>query len=175
MTKQEIDNLITENHNLIYFCLNKWKMPIDEFYDVAAIGLCKAAQTYDSTRTKFSTYACTCIYNELKQTLRFERACMRVQQEHCISLDNPVSNNPDTDVTVIDMLTTQDSTEVSVLSQLAIQNIFELLDNRDRLIITLRVLGYDQSEIAPYVGIHQASVSRKLAKIRKRLQKLNLR
>ena len=34
-----------QNHNLIYGILNDKNLSIDEYYDVAAIGLCKAAET----------------------------------------------------------------------------------------------------------------------------------
>lgn len=42
--------LVENNHNLIYAILHKYNLPIDEYYDVAAIGLCKAAITFDAEK-----------------------------------------------------------------------------------------------------------------------------
>mgnify|MGYP001317500519 CR=1 FL=1 len=39
----EASELVEENHNLIYSLLHKCHLNIEEWYDIAAIGLCKAA------------------------------------------------------------------------------------------------------------------------------------
>lgn len=70
MTKEQ-EQLVTDNYKLIYFFLNKWGKTIEEYYDICAIGLCKAAITYDSSKdVKFATYAGICIENEIKMELR---------------------------------------------------------------------------------------------------------
>ena len=48
--------LVEDNHNLIYQYLIDNKLPQDEYYDIAAIGLCKAALKYDTSKGAFSTY-----------------------------------------------------------------------------------------------------------------------
>ena len=40
---QQQQQLVEDNHKLIYFYLYRNSLSVDEFYDVAAIGLCKAA------------------------------------------------------------------------------------------------------------------------------------
>ena len=62
--------IVSENHNLIYSLANKKSINLDEYYDVLAIGLCKAAIAFDSTKGKFSTLAYTVMLNEYKQELR---------------------------------------------------------------------------------------------------------
>lgn len=75
MTKEQ-EQLVTDNHNLIYFFLNKWGKILEysdmtDYYDICAIGLCKAAITYDSSKdVKFATYAAICIENAIKLELR---------------------------------------------------------------------------------------------------------
>lgn len=174
MTKQEIDNLITENHNLIYFCLNKWKMPIDEYYDVAAIGLCRAAQTYDSTRTKFSTYACACIYNEFRHTLRMQRSGQRIPADKLISFENELTANPDIDITFFDLVSGSNSAESISLSQIFVDSVFSRLSDTDKIILKLSILGYIQSEIGKQVGISQVSVSRVLNRIGRIIKRAGL-
>ena len=61
---QQQQQLVEDNHKLIYFYLYRNSLSVDEFYDVAAIGLCKAAITYNG-QTKFSTYAYSCIKCEI--------------------------------------------------------------------------------------------------------------
>ena len=63
--KNSYEKIVEENHNLIYAFLNKCHLPTNEYYDLAAIGLCKAAKTWDCDRQKFSTYAYTCMFNEV--------------------------------------------------------------------------------------------------------------
>ena len=47
--------LVADNHNLIYQYLIDNNLPQDEYYDIAAIGLCKAALKYDTAKGACST------------------------------------------------------------------------------------------------------------------------
>ena len=47
--------LVTDNHNLIYRFLQKEKLNMEDWYDLAAIGMCKAAKTFNEGTSKFST------------------------------------------------------------------------------------------------------------------------
>ena len=53
LTKQQ-QQLVEDNHKLIYFYLYRNSLSVDEFYDVAAIGLCKAAITYNGQTIDYS-------------------------------------------------------------------------------------------------------------------------
>lgn len=60
--------LVEDNHNLIYQYLIDNNLPQDEYYDIAAIGLCKAAIGYDSSKgVTFGTYVYQSIRNNIKQ------------------------------------------------------------------------------------------------------------
>ena len=63
MTK-EAQRLVEDNHNLIYKFLRNHNLE-DDWYDVAAIGLYKAANNYNSDKYEFSTYAYICMYIEM--------------------------------------------------------------------------------------------------------------
>ena len=85
------DQLIIENHNLIYHVLKKMNLynQLDEYYDIAIIGLIKAAKGYDETKKiKFTTFASTCIKNELLCYLRFHKK--RNLVNNVLSLDEVV-------------------------------------------------------------------------------------
>ena len=62
---EEQKELVTKNHDLIYAYAHKKNISIDEYYDVLAIGLCKAAKTFDKNKGMFSTLAYRCMENEL--------------------------------------------------------------------------------------------------------------
>lgn len=63
--------LVEENHNLIYSFLNNQALSINEWYDICAIGLCKAALTFNGT-TKFSTFAYKCMLNSVRSVMRHD-------------------------------------------------------------------------------------------------------
>ncbi len=64
LSKDQQD-LVSDNHNLIYSYANKMNLDINEYYDLLAIGLCKAAKMYDPNRGyAFSTYAYFVMRNE---------------------------------------------------------------------------------------------------------------
>lgn len=58
--------LVEENHNLIYGYANKKNLNVYEYYDILAIGLCKAASAYDSSKGSFSNFAYFVMENEVK-------------------------------------------------------------------------------------------------------------
>lgn len=66
--------LVKQNHNLIFLHLRLHNLPVSEFYDVAAIGLCKAAINYNADKGAFSTYARWCIKSEVGHVFQKERA-----------------------------------------------------------------------------------------------------
>lgn len=57
----EQKQLVEQNHNLIYFYLYRHNLSIEEYYDVAAIGLCKAAITFKKRQIGVF-YVCTYVY-----------------------------------------------------------------------------------------------------------------
>ena len=56
--------LVEDNHNLIYGFLNKKELT-DDYYDIVALGLCKAAMNYDESKGRFSTLAFKCMDREI--------------------------------------------------------------------------------------------------------------
>lgn len=78
--------LVTENHNLIYSFLRKYNLDVDEYYDLAAIGLCNACITYDASyKVPLSTYAYKCMFNSLfsytrSGNVKFNKSCISYNQ-----------------------------------------------------------------------------------------------
>lgn len=87
--------IVSDNHNLIYSFANRNGVNLDDYYDVLAIGLCKAAMIYDETKGKFSTLAYTAMNNEYKQVLRKLTAQRIIPQDKILSMDVRVQSETD--------------------------------------------------------------------------------
>ena len=61
--------IVEANHDFIDNFLNKYLYDIEEFYDLAAIGLCEAVSTYKGKCNRddnyFLNYVEDCIFNEI--------------------------------------------------------------------------------------------------------------
>jgi RNA polymerase sigma factor (sigma-70 family) len=67
--------VVEKYHYEIYAFLSKYSLPVNEFYDLAAIGLCKAAQSYDATKKcSFFAFAWLCMIGEIKMEYRRKRS-----------------------------------------------------------------------------------------------------
>lgn len=135
----------------------------DDMQD-AMFGLMQAAQMYDADKgVKFSTYAATCIRNEL--LAREQKRRRQRRSAECISLDEP----PPKDRPYEELIAGADDTE-NILNDLA-----------DRVIERLRALGRDRTadivdmyanagmrmdEIAQELGITKQAVSNQLKRAR---------
>jgi RNA polymerase sporulation-specific sigma factor len=162
MTKEQ-EQLVTDNHNLIYFFLNKWGKTI-EYYDICAIGLCKAAITYDSSKSvKFATYAEVCIENEIKIE-------SRKQKKYSVySLDRTFSSTLDGtgEIAFVENLTTG----LSAYDEILPYQLDEILNAQEYKLVALILEGYTQTEIGNIIGISQSMISRMLSKIKQKLLK----
>lgn len=61
----EQQELAAENERLIWAVLAHYAVEAGAYYDVAAVGLCRAAAHYDPGRGKFSTYSWKCMAAEM--------------------------------------------------------------------------------------------------------------
>lgn len=158
--------LAADNHNLIYAFLHKRNLSVDDYYDIAVIGLCKAARHFDPGRgLAFSTFAYRCMDGELWMTAKNAKAKGR-SGYISVSLDAALTDKADSG-TLSDILadTRYSPEDLAVcndlLSAVADQ------DPRIRIICELKAAGYTQPQIAAHLGLSQAHVSRLLAKARK--------
>lgn len=66
-------NFIEENLNLVYFLIQKHYPTFIRDNDIiqcGMLGLCKAAERWDSRKSKFSTYATKWVLNEIRRELK---------------------------------------------------------------------------------------------------------
>ena len=165
MLTAEQQKLAADNHNLIYQVLHDHNLPIDDYYDVAAIGLCKAAAKFDPSRGyAFSTYAYPSMLKAIWMDKRNGNAKKR-SKYLTVSLSEPIHEN----LTYGDAIQSDKPTpEELVLCQDILDQI-QKLKPQERVVIELTLQGLTQEEIAAIVGYSQVTVSRRISKAKQKL------
>lgn len=159
MTAEQCE-LVERNHNLIYAFLHQKGFSIDEYYGLAAIGLCRAVQPFDSTKSSFSTYAYKCMHNEILQEVRKEQASKRVPDTAMVYYQSEVRNDDGNTTTILDFIEGDASAEDAALCNVMCSSILHSLNEREKTAFTLLSKGYTQWEVASALDCTQASISR---------------
>lgn len=149
----------TQNHNLIYSFLEKYNLDTDEFYDLAAIGLCKASANFDSSKgIKFSVYAYRIMLNEILLELRKKRSTYRVPEYLIQSYEEVLKD--ETGLTMQDCIPNSSNTEAEALIKIELELIRCKLNNKELQVMNLIMDGYTQRQIGQMLNISQSYVSR---------------
>lgn len=156
-----------ENHNLIYAFLNKHQLPIEEYYDLAAIGLCKAAENFKPELSEFSTFAYywmrSVVFNELRKKYRMSQ----VPKEQLVYYQAGKEGR-DGEVPVFE-IPAKEGVEEQAIVKVAAQRFMDSLEERERKILNLLEQGFTQQEVGIAVGVSQVNVSRIKTRLKKRL------
>ena len=156
--------LVEDNHNLIYSFLNSQHLPHIDYYDIAAIGLCKAAIHYDQSRSKqttFSTYAYRVMRNEIGQQWRRKQKSVKAS----CSLNEPISGT-EGETALEDILVDPRDHTLDAINLESIVTILKDYDNRYPTILYMTCQGYTQKEIGLRFGLKQTSISRLIKKMK---------
>jgi RNA polymerase sporulation-specific sigma factor len=164
------DDVARKNMKLVYYVANKisaYAVSQDEIQAVGRTGYAKAFKTYDPHRgIKFATYAINCISHEIY-------ACLRSEQKHYkndISMSAARSHDKNgNDLTIEDTLADWHETpEEKVRREAKNKLIREVLNNLspiEKYVLYVRFgidrnLRLTQKEVADYVGMSQANISK---------------
>ena len=158
---REAQRLVEDNHNLIYKFLRNHNLE-DDWYDVAAIGLCKAANNYNSDKYEFSTYAYRCMYTTIMIEKRKENTMRRIPQNQIVYYENQVSEeSKDNDTSIfLNYIPSKQDIENETISVLSLKNIENKLDGNKKKVFLLLREGYTQCEISKIIGISQQRISK---------------
>ena len=162
---EEQKKLTEENHNLIYFVLHKHNLPIDEYYDILAISLCKSCIHYDANKSKFATFAVHNMEQDLKIEFRRKNTIKR-SKFTTISYNTPIPG--------LEGLEFKDILQSSndILDYLILVD-FQKFTEREMELLKLIIQGYNQKEIADFMNISQPQVSRLTNKLRRKIEDEN--
>ena len=174
-TAEEKNRLSREHEKLIYYVANSFTskfVSYEEFFELASIGFVKALNNYnpeDDRGAKFSTYATTCMRNEV---LHFLRKNNKHYERIQLSGDVKYTNDDGSTFTIEDTLSSEMNGEqnledfIEFKEDLAIIiKAINTLPEREKFIIKNRygVNGGDvltQQEIGDILGMTQANVSK---------------
>ena len=161
------ETLICHNLRLVAHIVKKYYTISggqDDFISIGTIGLIKAVDTYDCTRTtRFASYASRCIENEIRMQFRRER-----KSGQTVSLQEALETDGDSALTLADVIQDGFCMEDSCERQEDVRRLRQLLDTlpaRERQILLLRygLAGQPpltQLETAGLLGISRSYVSR---------------
>ena len=139
--------LVEDNHNLIYALLNQYHFSIEEYYDLAAIGLCKAAMTFNDTVANFSTYAYKCMYSIIVCELRKSNRDKRIPKNQILYYEAEVKDGKGDRASFINHISSNENLENDVLLKVVLEKYMSKLDDRGKEILNLLRSGYSQREI----------------------------
>ena len=152
--------LVTDNHNLIYRFLQKEKLNMEDWYDLAAIGMCKAAKTFNEGTSKFSTYALKCMFNEVYSEKRKELNKRTIPEDEILYYNTEYEGESGNQVEFIEKIQSDYNVESDCIYKVTLKNALSKIKEKHKPIISLFLQGYKQVEIMKIVGCSQPQVSR---------------
>lgn len=162
---EEQKRLVTENHQLIYGFLSKNGLDSEEFYDLAAIGLCKAAENYRESDGIFSTYAYRCMKNTVLNEIRRLNGVKKVPVCMISSYNVPISGCEDEEIELLDSFKSDLDIEMEVIDEIILEKLMRKLSGKYKNTLILSLKGYNNTEISDILGCNQSYISRIKKKI----------
>lgn len=157
--------LAEENHNLIYKYANSNNINVEEFYGVLAIGLCKAASTFDASRGyKFSTFAYRCMDTEYKAYWRHETNTRHIPASSVMSYNALISN--ESGIQFLDVVSC-DQRKCSIdTGAVEVEAFLKRLSPKQRAVLDGLLNGEKEAAIAKRLGCSRTNVSMVKTKLR---------
>lgn len=128
---EEQKKLVEANLDLVPYTINKYlsssQFDFDDLRSFGYYALCRAAVTFDSTRNRmFSTYAIKCIIRYVqRESIYCNRQC-RGGGKVIISLDEPIRNEFDEEIYLIDNICSKDNVEMEAINNILFEPIWNM-------------------------------------------------
>lgn len=167
LTKQQ-QNLVTENHNLIYKFAKMKHLPIDDYYDILAIGLCEASKVFDSDSVEFSTVAFRCMENELNDYYKYISRGKRIPEDMILSYDTPMNDDALKTTDFLDSFADNNCVHDIVVSGIMSEILLNLLSEKEQKVVAFLMNGMNQSDIAKHMDCKRQTVKYYIVQIRKK-------
>lgn len=148
LTKEQQD-LVADNHNLIYWYIQMKRLDVSEWYDLLAIELCYTVAKFNPEKGSLSNYFKMRCDNLVKKEYS------KTQLKKNKGLE-PLCYN--------DELYNSGYDDSGMVLKADIQSLF---DGENGEILRLRAEGYTQSEIAEKLGVTQSYISKIIEKKRR--------
>lgn len=134
-------------------------LDIDEWYDIAAIALCKAAMLFDpGKKIQFSTYACTAIWNNICNQYALNIADRQIPKDKIYSLDYEYGTGEEA-YTIKDYYADDYYFEDDILTrERFVKGLNRFKNPRDRSVVAMASEGYTYEKIGQTYGISRERV-----------------
>lgn len=167
----EQQKLAADNHNLIYSFAVKNKIDVVEYYDVLALGLCKAALYHDGVSGKFSTLAYKCMRTVyMDEVVTHDKRYKRGNGKKTEYYEDPVFQNGSKE-TYFNLLSDMKlPDEDSMILKLNFQEFYRYITDREQKVLKMKLSGITQKEIAKEYGVTHQMVSLWLKAIKKKAE-----
>ena len=171
MTKEQ-QKLVESNIKLAYKFATQYKnsytCEFDDLVQIASVGLCKAAITYDPSKNyKFSTYAYVIMRNEMLQLKRKKR----IEDNYSVlSLDSESYSDTtnDTEFSLSDVLPSEINVEDQIVSKFQIAYALNQLKEPQKSIVKYMIdnPGVTQCQCRKHFRVSQPTVSKAISKFK---------
>lgn len=168
--------MIQENHDLIYYVAGHLGVDVDEWYDIFALGMCKAAYHFKEGKgQKFSTFAVTIMKQEFWREMNYRSRKKRFAEERPLSLEMQINTIfESTELTLGEVLKSNcnvvESVEDLMIAE-SVEDFLKALSERDKRWVSMRLKGMTLREMAAVEGISYQRINAKLHKIAEKLQR----
>ena len=175
LTKQQ-QELVENNHNLIYGFAKSRKLNIEEYYDLLAIGLCISAKSYDESKGKFSTYAYRVMDNEFYKHLKHVNRQSNIPDKMIMSYDSVCINNYSNDsengkkLDNLYYLKDERYTNDIVVGNMMSEVLINMLNGKEKTIAKYLFIGLKHAEIAEIMNCSRQNITTAVQKIRNKWQ-----
>lgn len=159
----EVDVEFQKNEKLVWDVIHKMNCePTEDLYQVGSIGLINAIRQFDASKGfKFSTYASTCIRNEILRSVRGKKLTTIELTPHVMENTIESTSNDDYDMSndLLDLI-------YDIVSNKMDETSVDVFMNYYRCIASGQVPP-KQSVMAEQLGVSQRTVCRYLKKLNK--------
>lgn len=158
------NQFIMDNHKLIYQFAHDNHVNLNEYYDILAIGLIKAVDTYNNNKGfKFSTYAYSVMKNEYLMELRkSKKDCLN----YSLSLENLVVD----DIPFIELI--HDDLDIRDNCTIDFEAFLDSLEEDEKKVIYYLTQQCNQKQIGKKLNLSQSYISRKIIKIKQKFKEI---
>lgn len=170
LTKEQRD-LVSKNYGLLYGCANKYNLDLEEQYGLLAIGLCRAAETYNASHgCTFASWAYTWMLGQVSHDYSPTKRGRRIPKDVIISYDTPVSGSEHGETHMLDILdddgcqTNFDATEAEV------EDFIRSLPAKHQVVCRRLMEGHIMDTIGAEIGCTRSNVELIKRAIRQRWQ-----
>ena len=160
------EQLIEDNIRFVYFILHTYYPNLvkdEDIIQVGMLGLCNAANSFDESKSKFSSYASFCIRNEINQELR-----RRKKHYNTLSLDYEYSDEWGESSTFGDLQIGE-----SDVPFVDVDGFYNLLDPVEKEIYRLRQNGDSVVSVAETLGCSREAIYQRIRQMKAKWRTVN--